>query len=140
MDIPFDTYFRYNNYQNHHFGSRPQNWQRNQRYKRNRIDSGPEEETRTRSNKKKKKPLSQNIPSKKDWTPQEAEMALAVEKECNKRCKNQSLLIKFPDLELNKEIVAKFHPAIENVHFQQPSAPRFCFVTLQVSTRIFKYV
>lgn len=92
-------------------------------------------EPKSKGPKKKKKPLSQNVPSKKEWTLQDAELALSVEKECNKRFKNQSLLIKFPDLELNKEIVSKFHPAIENVHFQQPSAPRFCFVTLNVSYR-----
>lgn len=90
-------------------------------------------EPKTKSSKKKKKPLSLNNPNRRTWTSEEAEMALAVERECNKRIKNQSLLIKFPDLELNKDIVAKFHPAIENVHFQQPSAPRFCFVTLQDS-------
>lgn len=44
--------------------------------------------------------------------------------------KNNSLIIKFPDLELNKEIVASFHSGIENVHFQQPSTARFCFVTI----------
>lgn len=58
-------------------------------------------------------------------------MALKVERELNKRF-NQSLLIKFPDLELSKEIVAKFHPAIEDVKFHQPHAARSCFVTLTV--------
>lgn len=82
--------------------------------------------------KKKKKPLSQNVPSKKDWTVEDAERALNTEKEFNKRFKNHSLIIKFPDIELNKEIVSNFHNAIENVHFQQPSTARFCFVTLQV--------
>lgn len=72
------------------------------------------------------------MPSKKDWTFTEAEQALNCEKEYNKRHKNQSLIIKFPDLELNKEIVSKFHNSIENVHFQQPSTARFCFVTLEV--------
>lgn len=130
---------RYSNYQNHHYGNRQQNWQRNQRFKRNRTDSGLDvEETKTKSAKKKKKPLSLNIPSKRGWTSEEAEAALAVEKDCNKRFKNISLLIKFPDLELSKDIVAQFHSAIENVHFQQPSAPRFCFVTLKVSVRNIK--
>lgn len=116
-----------------HYGSRQQqNWHRNQKYKRPRSELGDTIEPKSKGPKKKKKPLSQNIPSKKEWTLQDAELALGVERECNKRSKNQSLLIKFPDLELNKEIVARFHPAIENVHFQQPSAPRFCFVTLNV--------
>lgn len=123
----------YNNYPREHFANRPQNWSRNPRFKRARLDSCDQNEPKSKASKKKKKPLSLNIPSKKEWTIQEAEMALAVEKECNKRSKNQSLLIKFPDLELNKEIVASYHSAIENVHFQQPSAPRFCFVTLKES-------
>lgn len=124
------------NYESHHYGNRQPHWQRNQRYKRNRTETGIDlEEPRSKSAKKKKKPLSQNVPNRKGWTQEEAEKALNVEKELNKRFKNASLLIKFPDLELNKEIVAKFHSAIENVHFQQPSAPRFCFVTLKVSKR-----
>ncbi|KAH1013523.1 uncharacterized protein LOC109537512 isoform X2 [Dendroctonus ponderosae] len=80
--------------------------------------------------KKKKKPLSQNMPSKKDWTLEDAQKALDVERDFNKRHKSPSLIIKFPDLELNREIVSKFHSKIESVHFQQPSTPRYCFVTL----------
>lgn len=95
------------------------------------TESGETLEPKSKSSKKKKKPLSQNNPTKKEWTLQEAEMALKVEKELNKRF-NQSLLIKFPDLELSREIVAKFHPAIEDVKFHQPHAARSCFVTLTV--------
>ncbi|KAJ8974361.1 hypothetical protein NQ317_001322 [Molorchus minor] len=80
--------------------------------------------------KRRKNRLSQNIPQRKDWSVADAIRALTVEKEYNKRNKSQSLIIKFPDLELNREIVSKFHSTIENVHFQQPSTPRFCFVTL----------
>lgn len=96
------------------------------------MDSEDQSEPKSKTSKKKKKPLSQNVPSKKDWTIEEAKKALNCEKEYNKRHKNQSLIIKFPDLELNKEIVSKFHNAIENVHFQQPSTARYCFVTLEV--------
>lgn len=85
-----------------------------------------------KSNKKKKKPLSQNIPQRKDWSVMDAKRALTVEKEYNKRHRSQSLIIKFPDLELNRDIVSKFHSEIDSVHFQQPSTPRFCFVTLKV--------
>lgn len=86
--------------------------------------------------KKKKKPLSQNLPARKEWTTEDAERALAVEREYNKLHKNPSLIIKFPDLELNRDIVSSFSPLIESVHFQQPSTPRFCFVTLSDSSRI----
>ncbi|KAK9888396.1 hypothetical protein WA026_000647 [Henosepilachna vigintioctopunctata] len=80
--------------------------------------------------RKRKKPLSMAVPSKKGWTYEEADMALDTEKEFNKLFKNHSLKIKFPDQELNREIVSKFHPSVETVYFQQPSSPRFCFVTL----------
>lgn len=99
-------------------------------FKRPRMEL---DDSKVKSMKKKKKPLSQNIPARRDWLLDDAEKALNIEKEYNKRYKNQSLIIKFPDLELNKEIVSRYHPAIENVHFQQPSTARFCFVTLNVS-------
>ncbi|XP_060525874.1 uncharacterized protein LOC132701737 [Cylas formicarius] len=79
---------------------------------------------------KRKKPLSQNIPVRKEWAVEDARRALEVEKEFNKRQKSQSLIIKFPDIEVNREIVRKFNPKIDTVHFQQPSTPRFCFVSL----------
>lgn len=113
-------------------GNQPPNWSRNSFNKRPRQDNPGDGEARGKNSKKRKKPLSQNIPSKKDWSMEEAEAALSVEKEYNKRYKNHSLIIKFPDLELNRDIVTKFHSSIESVHFQQPSTPRFCFVTLQV--------
>uniref|UniRef100_A0A1Y1NGR7 RRM domain-containing protein n=1 Tax=Photinus pyralis TaxID=7054 RepID=A0A1Y1NGR7_PHOPY len=106
-------------------------WQRTQHYKRTRTETGDSDQN-LKTTKKKKKPLSQNVPNKKDWTAQDAEVALSTEKAFNKKSKN-SLIIKFPDQELSKEIVSQFHPSIENVHFQQPCTPRFCFVTLQES-------
>ncbi|KRT86606.1 RNA binding protein, partial [Oryctes borbonicus] len=107
----------------------PPNWQR-PGYKRTRTESS-DSEPKSKSSKKKKKPLSQSLPSRISWTYEEAANALNLEKEYNKRSKSHSLIIKFPDAELNKEIVTKFNPAIENVHFQQPSTARFCFVTLK---------
>ncbi|RZC34837.1 RRM 1 domain containing protein [Asbolus verrucosus] len=126
---------RFNNPNQPFSGNQQQSWQRINYNKRPRPQEPPQDnaEPKSKTAKKKKKPLSQNIPSKKDWTLEEAELALSVEREYNKRYKNHSLIIKFPDLELNRDIVSKFHPSIENVHFQQPSTPRFCFVTLQES-------
>ncbi|KAF5288730.1 hypothetical protein FQA39_LY15302 [Lamprigera yunnana] len=126
--------FYQNRFQNrgHQYGSNPMyGWHRNQSYKRPRPDLS-ENEHMLKTSKKKKKSLSQNVPTKKEWSIQEAEDALATEKAFNKKTKN-ALIIKFPDHELNKDIVSHFHPAIENVHFQQPCTPRFCFVTLQES-------
>ncbi|CAH1108603.1 unnamed protein product [Psylliodes chrysocephalus] len=80
--------------------------------------------------KKKKRPLSKVGPLKISWTTEEAQAALDVEMECNKRSRRQGLIIKFPDQELNRDIVTNFHTSIETVHFQQPSTPRYCFVSL----------
>ncbi|KAF5282755.1 hypothetical protein FQR65_LT02752 [Abscondita terminalis] len=107
-------------------------WLRSQAYKRSRQEDGEGGDSAPKSSKKKKKPLSQTVPTKREWTTEEAIIALETEKTYNKKSKN-SLIIKFPDHELNKEIVSQFHPAIENVHFQQPCTPRFCFVMLRES-------
>ncbi|XP_071455667.1 zinc finger homeobox protein 4-like isoform X2 [Hetaerina americana] len=90
-------------------------------------DSGMEEFTKSKNSKRR--PMSQSYPSR-PWNKEAAEKALSVENEYLKGLRSQSLIIRFPDPELSKEIVKKFHPGIENVHFQVPSGPRFCFVQL----------
>ncbi|XP_022918761.1 protein painting of fourth isoform X2 [Onthophagus taurus] len=108
------------------------NYQQKNYPNKNRSEREREEDLEDkRKNRKRKKPLSQNMVHQKNYTLEDAITALEVEKQYNKRYKNQSLILKFPDPELNKEIVAKLHPAIENVHFQQKSTPRFCFVNLK---------
>lgn len=62
--------------------------------------------------------------SSKPWDLESAEKAVAVELEYNRLQNTQSLILKFPDAELNKEIVKSFNSNIEHVHFQQPSTPR----------------
>lgn len=76
--------------------------------------------------------MSKSYPTLK-WDQQDAEKALSVEKEFAKALTTQTLIIKFPDPELGKDTVKKFHSAIENVHFPQPSTPRYCFAHLKVS-------
>lgn len=117
--------------QSHYGGRQQQNWHRKQGYKRARAEYGETLEPKSNSSKKKKK-VHQAIPTKKEWTLQEAEMVLKVEKEYNERSRNHSLLIRFPDKELNRHIVEKLHPEIESVFFQNSYAPRFCTVTLNV--------
>lgn len=114
-----------------YYNGPPQTWLRTN-YKRTRSESEDPSEPKSKIGKKKKKPLSQNVPGKRDWTMDEADKAITVEKQFNKCFKNQSLIIKFPDPDLNKDIVSSFHSLIDNVHFQQPSTARFCFVTLKV--------
>ena len=73
--------------------------------------------------------MSQSYPSR-PWNREDAEKALTVENEYTRSVKAKSLIIKFPDPDLNKDIVRKFHPGIQNIHFQSPSGPRFCFVQM----------
>jgi CRISPR/Cas system CMR subunit Cmr6 (Cas7 group RAMP superfamily) len=67
--------------------------------------------------------MSQSYPSR-PWDRDAAEKALAIEMEYLKALRNQNLIIRFPDPDLNKDIVKAFHPDIVNVHFQVPSGPR----------------
>lgn len=83
------------------------------------------------ANKKKRKPMSKSYPTTK-WDENDAEKALAAEKENAKLLTNQSLIIRFPDPQLNKEMVKEFHGDIENVHFPQASTPRYCYAHLKV--------
>ncbi|XP_055701450.1 neurofilament heavy polypeptide [Phlebotomus papatasi] len=78
--------------------------------------------------KGRKKTMASRYP-RKAWNREDAEKALAVENEENPVC-TRNLLIKFPDPRITRELVQGFSPAIESVHFQQPVAPRYCFVKL----------
>lgn len=84
---------------------------------------------------KQRKPMSQSYPSR-PWNREDAERALKIENEYNKTVKAQSLIIKFPDPDLNKDIVREFHPDIQNIHFQSPSGPRYCFIQMAESVDI----
>ncbi|KAL0117712.1 hypothetical protein PUN28_008843 [Cardiocondyla obscurior] len=80
---------------------------------------------------KQKKLVSQSYVSK-PWNREDAEKALKIENEYNMKNKvnAQSLIIKFPDTDLDKDIVGKFHPDILNIHFQNPCGPRYCFIQM----------
>ncbi|KAM0731912.1 Protein painting of fourth [Formica fusca] len=86
---------------------------------------------------KPRKPMSQSYPSR-PWNREDAERALKTENEYNKKNKinAQSLIIKFPDPDLNKDIVRLFHPGIQNIHFQSPSGPRYCFIQMAENVNI----
>ncbi|XP_039308714.1 uncharacterized protein LOC105196498 isoform X4 [Solenopsis invicta] len=86
---------------------------------------------------KQRKPMSQSYPSK-PWNREDAERALMTENEYNMKNKvnAQSLIIKFPDPDLNKDIVRLFHSGIRNIHFQNPSGPRYCFIQMAKSVNI----
>lgn len=77
--------------------------------------------------KKKKKEKAGKTPvyTSRPWNREDAEKALALENECQRSSQEQSLVIRFPDPELSKEVVKGLHPMIESVHFQAPSGARF---------------
>ncbi|KAL7305789.1 hypothetical protein TKK_0002038 [Trichogramma kaykai] len=79
---------------------------------------------------KTRKPMSQSYPSR-PWNREDAERAIKIEMEYARVVRSQSLIIKFPDPDLNKDIVRDFHPGIQNIHFQSPSGPRYCFIQMK---------
>lgn len=79
--------------------------------------------------KNRKRNTLPTFPSR-PWNREDAEKALKVEVETTINLKNESLIIRFPDPELSRDIVKAYHPGIMNVHFQVPSGPRYCFVQL----------
>ncbi|XP_076384740.1 RNA binding domain-containing protein painting of fourth isoform X1 [Megalopta genalis] len=97
-------------------------------------DTSDQEEVVVKKNKQRK-PMSQSYPSR-PWNREDAERALTIENEYNKQVRAQSLIIKFPDPDLNKDIVREFHPGIRNIHFQSPSGPRYCFIQMEESVDI----
>lgn len=74
--------------------------------------------------KPKRKPMSSRMNHKKEWNREDAIKALQLEQEFNKMQKLPMLILKFPDPDVNKEIVRGYSTSIENVHFQQPSTSR----------------
>lgn len=89
------------------------------------IQEMPAEEKVIKVNKKqKRKPMSSRMNHKKEWNRDDALRALALEREFNKMQKLPMLILKFPDPDVNKEIVRGYSNTIENVHFQQPSTAR----------------
>ncbi|KYQ59288.1 Protein painting of fourth, partial [Trachymyrmex zeteki] len=86
---------------------------------------------------KQRKPMSQSYVNK-PWNREDAERALKIESEYNMKNKvnAQSLIIKFPDTDLDKNIVSKFHSDILNIHFQNPCGSRYCFIQMAEDVNI----
>lgn len=80
--------------------------------------------------------------SSKEWNAEHAAQALQLERSVVAH-KNPMLILKFPDPELNKDIIKGFSSSIENVHFQQPSTPRyfrfFSMLVLFIYCILFRY-
>lgn len=75
--------------------------------------------------KARRKPMSERYTCKKEWNAEDAHKALTLENAYNHLIKKVPMLIlRFPDPELNKALIHSYSPAIETVHFQQPSRAR----------------
>ncbi|KAF6205327.1 hypothetical protein GE061_019497 [Apolygus lucorum] len=83
----------------------------------------------------KKKKRSANGTAR-PWDRDAAEIALKTEMEFKKNAGAHALVVRFPDPELSKDIIQKYNSAIENVHFQGPCSPRYCFVTLREGANV----
>ncbi|XP_029735302.2 uncharacterized protein LOC109423859 [Aedes albopictus] len=67
-----------------------------------------------------------------NWNRSDATKALLVEAKAIELLKSPNVLVlRFPDPELNKDIVQGYSTSIENVVFHRPSTPRYCLVHLK---------
>lgn len=85
------------------------------------------DEEQVQVNKKgKRKPMSTRYAVPKDWNIEDANKAFQAENEINNFVKRRAptLILKFPDPELNQTVIKAFSSHISFVHFQQPCTPR----------------
>uniref|UniRef100_A0A8D8E3A5 Protein painting of fourth n=1 Tax=Culex pipiens TaxID=7175 RepID=A0A8D8E3A5_CULPI len=67
-----------------------------------------------------------------NWTRSDAARALQAEAQAVELLKSPHVLVlRFPDPELNKDIIQGYSPSIETVIFHRPSTPRYCLVHLK---------
>ncbi|XP_049822074.1 E3 ubiquitin-protein ligase RBBP6 isoform X2 [Aethina tumida] len=83
------------------------------------------------NNKKKKPPQKPAV----KFTQAECTAALDLERHLNVMHKN-SLVIKFPDFEITRDMVMRFNPAISSVYFPSSITPRNCFVALHANVDV----
>lgn len=67
-----------------------------------------------------------------NYTLEDAEKAVELEKRYQEEANKQSIKITFPDSEINRDIAMGLHTDIKNVHFTKSYEPRFCFIRLHV--------
>lgn len=89
--------------------------------------------------KAKRKAMSTRYRISKTWSETDAALAIKAEEDnVRKLQKDIILIIRFPDPEINREIVKCYSPDIESVHFQLSFAPRYCLVHLKPGTDVDK--
>ncbi|XP_037816300.1 ras guanine nucleotide exchange factor P [Lucilia sericata] len=91
--------------------------------------------------KTKRKAISERYRSSKSWCEEDAILALKAEESNTRKLQRDIILvIRFPDPELSREIVKKYSPDIESVHFQLNCSPRYCLVHLKPGTDVEKTI
>lgn len=91
------------------------------------------ENSHQKTKPKRNKTLGRHNPTKANFTQEDVEKALRVEKEYLKDDNNVALMVRLPDPEINKDIVQKIHPAFKDISFALcPSNARSFYVTLKV--------
>lgn len=93
----------------------------------NNMSNMRSDEEQVQVNKKgKRKPMSTRYAVPKDWNIEDANKAFQAENEINNFVKRRAptLILKFPDPELNQTVIKAFSSHISFVHFQQPCTPR----------------
>ncbi|XP_037902764.1 uncharacterized protein LOC119646392 [Hermetia illucens] len=114
--------------------ARPQNMNGEGETSSNAVNSDPHQ---VQVHKKpKRKPMSSRYTRKRAWCREDADKVLALENQCTATA--PTLVIRFPDPELNSYMVKGFSPEIESVHFQIPYKARSCFVKLRPGADISK--
>lgn len=82
--------------------------------------------------KQRNRTVMVRYPTPKDTPEHLIDMVLKAEQDLrNTKVDETSLLIKFPDPHINKELVKGFSEDISAVHFHQNIAPRYCYVFLK---------
>ncbi|CAH0393549.1 unnamed protein product [Bemisia tabaci] len=105
---------------------------RNSKSAPNKFRRGNEGSTNGEARRRrKKKSLFEEYISTKPWNKEDAVKALTVETDLMNERTEKTVIIRFPDPDLSKSIVQRYHPDIKSVHFQAPSDQRFCYVHLE---------
>ncbi|KAM7341946.1 RNA binding domain-containing protein painting of fourth [Cochliomyia hominivorax] len=91
--------------------------------------------------KAKRKAISTRYKLCRNWSEEDALLALkAEETNVRKLQKDTILIVRFPDPEINRDIVKCYSPDIESVHFQLNFAPRYCLVHLKPGADVEKTI
>ncbi|KAI9576727.1 uncharacterized protein LOC119642205 isoform X1 [Glossina fuscipes] len=89
----------------------------------------------------RRKTMSARYGIPKEWSRECAIQALQAEEKFSERTERApTLVLRFPDPEVNREIVSNYSPDIAYVYFMQSSASRYCTVRLKREANVQKVI